>query len=99
MEVARELIEKLKIPIYNEQTHSGLLRHLLARTSFSKKELLLVLVTNGRLLPGADYLVTQLASRLKNLVGIVQNINTRRGNVVLGEENLLLWGRITWSKS
>jgi 23S rRNA (uracil1939-C5)-methyltransferase len=93
VEVARELIEKLKIPIYNEQTHSGLLRHLLARTSFSKKELLLVLVTNGRLLPGADYLVTQLASRLKNLVGIVQNINTRRGNVVLGEENLLLWGR------
>ncbi len=93
VKAARETIEKLEIPVYKEKNHSGLLRHLLARTSFSNNEVLLVLVTNGRLFPGADYLVTQLVSRLKNLVGIVQNINMRRGNVVLGEENLLLWGR------
>jgi 23S rRNA (uracil1939-C5)-methyltransferase len=30
---------------------------------------------------------------LINLAGIVQNINTRRGNVILGADERLLWGR------
>lgn len=93
VEALRRLIEELKIPVYNEEKGEGLLRHILARTSFSREEVLLVLVTNGRILPGEEYLAEQLASCLKNLAGIVQNVNTRRGNVVLGEENLPLWGR------
>ncbi|MEW5920749.1 MAG: 23S rRNA (uracil(1939)-C(5))-methyltransferase RlmD [Bacillota bacterium] len=91
--VVRELITELNIPVYNEKEHRGLLRHLITRTSFSSGEVLLVLVTNGRELPALDQLVAQLTNRVKDLVGIVQNINTRRGNVITGEENLLLWGR------
>ncbi len=91
--VARELITELGIPVYNEKEHRGVLRHLITRTSFSRGEVLLVLVTNGRALPSGDRLIKQLAEGVKDLVGIVQNVNTRRGNVITGEENLLLWGR------
>jgi len=93
VEAARELIEGLSIPAYDHKKHRGLLRHLLVRSSFISEEVLIVLVTNGSALPAGDRFVAQLAGRVKNLVGIVQNINRRRGNVVLGKENLLLWGR------
>lgn len=91
--LARKLIAELEIPIYNEKDHTGLLRHLVTRTSFKSGEVLLVLVTNGHRLPSGDPLVTHLTNQVKDLVGIVQNVNTRRTNVILGEENLLLWGR------
>ena len=91
--VTREIITELKIPIYNEKEHRGVLRHLITRTSFSRGEVLLVLVTNGCTLPSGDRLIKQLAKRAKDMVGIVQNVNKRRGNVILGTENLLLWGR------
>ena len=91
--VAREIITELGIPIYNEKKHRGILRHLITRTSFSHGEVLLVLVTNGRALPSGDRLIKQLVEGVKDLVGIVQNMNARRGNVIAGTENLLLWGR------
>ncbi len=91
--VMRELITDLNLPVYAETEHRGLLRHIITRTSFSRGELLLVLVTNGRELPGKEQLVARLVERVEGLVGIVQNINTRRGNAIVGAENLLLWGR------
>jgi 23S rRNA (uracil1939-C5)-methyltransferase len=52
-----------------------------------------VLVTNGRHLPCAEKLTQALKQRIPGLCGVVQNINTRRGNVILGDENITLWGR------
>jgi 23S rRNA (uracil1939-C5)-methyltransferase len=89
----RALLRDNNIPVYNEEDHSGIVRHVLARTSFSTGETLVVLVTNGRHLPNREHLITSLRSRLDNLAGIVQNINTRRGNVILGNEDVTLWGK------
>ena len=89
----RSLIPKLGISVYDEKEHRGLLRHLITRTSFSSAEVLLVLVTNGQDLPARERLVRELTQQVNGLVGVVQNVNTRRGNVITGEENILLWGR------
>ena len=91
--IARGLIEGKGISIYDEKTDRGLLRHLVIRASHSGDEVLVILVTNGRDFPQAQSFVEALPSKVPGLVGIVQNINTRRGNVVLGEENILLWGK------
>jgi 23S rRNA (uracil1939-C5)-methyltransferase len=91
--IARETMQELNIPAYDEETHTGLIRHILARTSFTNGETLVVLVTNGRHLPRQESLVNLLHTRLENLSGIVQNINTRRGNIILGHEGITLWGQ------
>ncbi len=88
----RNTLQALSIPIYDETSHTGLLRHIMARTSFATGKTLLTLVANGRQLPQQQRLVASLSSAVDNLAGIVLNINTRRGNVILGSEEQLLWG-------
>lgn len=92
-QAARIAIEKGKIPVYNEGSHSGILRHVVSRTSIGRGEVLIVLVTNGSVFPGKEVLVEVLTSRVKNLVGIVQNVNSRRGNAIFGRQDITLWGR------
>ncbi len=93
VDIIRGLLRETGISAYNEKEHSGLLRHVLARTSFNSGETLVVLVTNGRRIPNKDMLVAALSAKIENLTGIVQNINTRRGNVILGNEEVTLWGK------
>lgn len=90
------------VPIYREQTGEGWLRHLLLRRGASTGEVLLGLVTNGHgaAPPGqVDDLVTRCRKALdqgqegSHLVGVVQNTNAARTNVVLGKEERAVWGR------
>ncbi|HHU76445.1 MAG TPA: 23S rRNA (uracil(1939)-C(5))-methyltransferase RlmD [Firmicutes bacterium] len=91
--IARALVEKMGIPIYNEKTHWGFLRHLVVRVSGSTGEVLVIPVTNGRDFPQGPAFAKALSARIPSLAGVVQNINTRRGNYIIGTENIILWGK------
>ncbi len=93
VQAAREALEELYITPYDEKTHRGAVRHILSRVSFTTGEVLLTLVTAQQKLPRAARLVEKLRAGIPGLVGIVQNINTSRGNTVLGDREKLLWGR------
>jgi len=88
----RELVKELGIPPYNEQKHRGIVRHTVVRTGVNTGEVMVVLVTNGLELPHRKRLVRELRERIPGLASVVQNIQTKRTNVVLGPENRLLWG-------
>ncbi len=96
------------IPIYDETTGMGWLRHLLLRKGSGTGEIILGLVTNGATegatKSGAGDLLSDLLNRcelalgkgpqaLGRLVGVVQVVNADRTNVVLGGEERLWWGR------
>lgn len=89
----REIASKLGISAYNEETGLGLLRHVLIKVAFSTGEVMLVLVTNGREIPQSEALIRRIRERFPAVVSIVQNINTKRTNVILGERSRILWGR------
>ncbi|MBA4495540.1 23S rRNA (uracil(1939)-C(5))-methyltransferase RlmD [Paenactinomyces guangxiensis] len=88
----KQLANELNIPAYDEQKHQGVLRHVMVRIGVQTNELMVVLVTNGDYLPHQKTLLEQLRSQFPNLKSIVQNINRKRTNVILGPDNRLLWG-------
>lgn len=90
----REVAEKLHIPVYNEDTHKGILRHIVGRVGRGN-ELMAVIVTATKQLPHAKDFVRLLRERLPNLVSVHQNIQTYRNNVIMGRDTELLWGRPT----
>ena len=92
MNAVRELVEGMGISIYNEQTGQGLLRYLLVKNGFQSGQAMVVLVTNGRTFPEGKELARILAGRFPEIKSVVQNINTMKGNVVLGETNVVLYG-------
>lgn len=91
---AREIAEHLHIPVYNEDTHKGVLRHIVGRVGRSN-DLMAVIVTATKQLPRAKDFVRMLHERLPNLVSVHQNIQTYRNNVIMGRDTQLLWGRPT----
>ena len=90
----KEIIDKLGIPAYNEDTHTGVMRHVVARTGM-KGQLMVVLVTATQELKREKEIIKMLRSRLPQMVSLQQNIQTYRNNVILGRETKLLWGRPT----
>ena len=86
-----------KIPAYDEETGKGLVRHVLLRTGRSSGEILVCLIVNSDRLPQEQQLVEMLRETelgaAPHLVGIVLNTNTARTNVILGQQDRILWGR------
>ena len=91
---AREIAEQLHIPVYNEDTHKGVLRHIVGRVGRSN-DLMAIIVTATKQLPRAKDFVRMMRERLQNLVSVHQNIQTYRNNVIMGRDTQLLWGRPT----
>lgn len=92
MQACREVISRLNIPIYNEDKHTGILRHIVGRVG-RNGELMLVLVTTDAELRNEKQLVNLLRKRLPKLVSVHQNIQTYHNSVVMGRETRLLWGK------
>lgn len=91
--IVMDYIRKHKIRAYNEQNHTGIIRHIYVRSGGGENNLLMVaLVTNSSSpLPCTEELAESLLKEV-NLKSLVQNINTKKGNSVLGYQNILLFG-------
>ena len=84
-------VNQFKIPVYDEVTHTGLLRHIYVRRGAVSGQVLVCLVTNGRKLPKVEALIQKLG-QIPGFTTLVQSVNTRKGNAVLGEEFITLYG-------
>ncbi len=85
-------MERFHVPAYDERTGKGLVRHLFLRTN-SAGEALCCVVANGKSLPHEKELVDVLQAAAPSLAGVVLSVNTRKTNVILGQEFRTLWGR------
>ncbi len=75
---------------YDERTGSGNVRHIYTREG--KGGVLVTVVTAKSSLPHSDKLVSDLLDSGVDICGIIQNINSKNTNVVLGTESKLLYG-------
>ncbi len=87
------LMEKYRIDPYNEDYRSGIIRHVLLRTSRSTKEVMVVLVSNVETFPGRNNFIKELTSLHKEISTIIFNVNKRDTNVILGESEKVLYGK------
>lgn len=93
IKTAKELMVKMRISAYDEDRHTGLIRHILIKTVYPNNDVLVVLVTSNANFPGRNNFVKALVSRHPTIKTIIQNINTRKTSAVLGEQELVLYGK------
>ena len=86
------LLEEMNIPCYNEDSGKGILRYVLIRTSHHYEELMVVLVTTQMNFPGQRNFINELVSRHPEITTIVENVNSRHTNVILGNSEKVLYG-------
>lgn len=93
LKVLREQINALQIPPYDESKHTGVLRHFVIRVAAGTGELLIVPVVHNCNYPQLRQLATNIAREIPEVTGIVLNINNKRTNVIMGNEEVCLYGR------
>lgn len=87
------LMKSMKIPPYIEDSGYGLIRHVLIRTSLHFDEVMVVIVTTKEEFPSRNNFVKSLVSKFKYIKTVIQNINPRDTNVILGEKERILYGK------
>ena len=91
----RQVITSLGIAPYDEATGEGVIRHVLGRVGTASGEVMVVLVTATWELPHKDKIIDSLKRNIPGIVSIVQNVNRRKTNIILGDHTKTLWGRDT----
>ena len=94
-EIAKFIIEFIKeknISIYDEKTGKGLVRHIVTKVGIKTGEIMCVIVINGHKISNENELVENLKTRYPEIKAIVKNINMKNTNVILGQENINLYG-------
>ena len=87
------LMEKFRISPYDEDTRNGIIRHVLIRTSRLTNEVMVVLVSNVDSFPGRNNFVKELTKLHPEISTVIQNTNKRDTNVILGEQEKVLYGK------
>lgn len=90
--ILRDFIEEKNISVYNEETHTGLVRHLYLRYGEVSGELMICIVINGKSIPFEEELVSRFVSELHQVNTIILNSNTEKTNVIVGKNFRTLFG-------
>lgn len=94
-EIAKFILEFIKqnhISIYNEETGKGLFRHIVIKVGIKTNQIMCVLVVNGKSITKESELIDELVAKFPNIITIIKNINMKNTNVILGQENINLYG-------
>jgi len=85
-------MRRYKVPAYDEASGKGLIRHIYVRTN-QRGESLCCVAAAGRKVPREAELAALVLAAAPKTVGVVLNVNTKKGNVILGDQYRTIWGQ------
>ena len=94
-EIAKYIFKFLvdnNVSFYDEKAQKGLVRHIVTKIGIKTNEIMCIIVINGREIPNESKMISELISKFSSIKTIVKNINTKNTNVILGNENINLYG-------
>ena len=89
----RKLLPSFRLTTYNEDTRKGFLRHVLVKRGFATDEVMLVVVTATPVFPSKNNFVKAILERFPQITTVIQNINPHKTNLVLGDRQVVLYGK------
>ncbi|MED3552843.1 23S rRNA (uracil(1939)-C(5))-methyltransferase RlmD [Cytobacillus praedii] len=92
VQAVKEICSRYGVRAYDEGRNKGDLRHIMARYGLVTGEVMIVLVTRTKDLPNKNKIVEEIISRIQGVKSICQNVNSKKTNVIFGDETKVLWG-------
>ncbi len=89
----KDLVNDFHIRVYDEDRQIGLLRYVLIREAIHTNEVLITFVTSALEFPSRNEIIKKLTSEFKEIKTIVQNVNSRKTSIVLGDKEQILFGK------
>ena len=79
------------VPVYDERTHTGLIRHIMTRTTTAGRLMVVLVVTSAKL-PDTAALIHALRNAVPGIETIALSVNSKPGNTILGQDIRVLFG-------
>ena len=89
----RNLMKDFKFQPYNEDTGRGFIRHVLVKRGFSTNQIMVVIVTGTPVFPAKNNFTKALLKKHPEITTIIHNVNPYRTNLVLGNQEKVLYGK------
>ena len=89
----KDLAVSFKMKTYDEDRGYGFLRHVLVRVGKKTGEVMVVLVTSNPVFVGKNNFIKALRNFYPNITTIIQNINAENTSMVLGDREIILYGK------
>lgn len=90
--IVRDILREHGVTAYDEDTHKGLIRHIIVRQAQHRDDQMVILVTNSKA-PISEDIVADIVNAIPNLVSVVQNINTDDTNRITGNKTVICYGQ------
>ena len=88
----RELMGNFGMTPYDEDADTGFLRHVQVRVGHTSGEVMVTLITREEDFPASRSFVRALKKAHPSITTVVQNVNTRKTNVIMGDKERTLYG-------
>jgi len=95
----RDILREVKAKPYNETDNTGDIKHIVVRRGHYSHELMIILVTRKEKLFNEKWIVQRITEEIPQVNSLIQNVNAKPTNVILGEINKVLYGSPTISDS
>ena len=89
----RSMLRSFKIPVYDEDSGRGILRHVLVRRGFQSGQVMVALVCAKPSFPSCNTFVKVLLQKHPEITTVVLNVNPYETNLVLGDRERTLFGK------
>ncbi len=90
-------LQKAGISAYDEQTHTGMLRHIYLRRGYHSGEISLCFVVRKSIRRHIRTLLPEIQAAFPGLVSITESVNSEKTNVIMGKTVDVLAGKTTIS--
>ena len=88
----RDIMREYGVKPYNENENTGNLRHIIVRRGYYTGEIMIVLVTRTAKLFPTSKIIPDILEAIPEVVSIVQNVNPKHTNVIMGDDAIVLYG-------
>lgn len=88
----REFMEENHVSAYDEEKHTGVVRHVLIRKGFQTGQIMVCIVVNDEKLKSPEKLVEKLY-KFAGMTSISISVNREKTNVIMGNTIKTLWGK------
>lgn len=93
IETIKGFMRSFKMKPYEEDRKQGFLRHVLIKRGFSTGQVMVVLVVSSKIFPGKNNYIKALVKKHPEISTIILNINNKKTSVVLGDEEMVIYGK------
>ena len=78
---------------YDEKTGDGNIRHIMVRCGKNSGEVMLVIITKTEEIIEKEKIINMLTKEFSSIKSIVQNINDKNTNIIMGKKCITLYGK------